>query len=94
MDPFLSKTIIWRKSNLAKYGYDLADAYKAFTQPMAIQPDRRFDYDEERFIGTGSIDGDVVVIVFTESTIETRIISLRRATKYETDIYYQTLGGD
>jgi uncharacterized protein len=82
------------KSNLAKHGYDFADAHKAFAQPIAVQPDQRFHYDEERFIGTGILDGDVVLIVFTESITETRIISIRKATKHETDIYYQEISSN
>lgn len=82
-----------RQKNLVRHGLDFADAARILDAPIAIQPDRRFDYDEERLIGLGVLDGQVVVLVFTESSDSLRIISLRRATRHETNLYYENFGG-
>ncbi len=51
---------------------------------MVVRVDNRKDYGEERFVGIGFLKNLVVVIVFTEPDEETiRVISLRKALKYE-----------
>lgn len=71
--------------NLRKHGLDFADAPEIFNGPMLVQLDTRQDYGEDRWIGIGFIQSRVVVVVYTErdngETI--RIISLRKALKYE-----------
>ncbi len=73
------------KINIRKRGLDFADAPEIFNGPMLIQLDTRQDYGEDRWIGLGLINNRVVVVVYTErdkgETI--RIISLRKALKYE-----------
>ena len=57
---------------------------------MVVGLDERYDYGEERWIGTGMLDGRVVVVVYTEPDEETiRIISLRKALLYERKRYEQ-----
>ena len=69
------------KSNLAKHGFDLADAFRIFNLPMVIELDERDDYGEDRCIGIGLLDGRVVVVVYTEPDEETvRIISRAKIT--------------
>jgi len=69
------------KSNLAKHGFDLADAFRIFNLPMVIELDERDDYGEDRCIGIGLLDGRVVVVVYTEPDEETvRIISRAKVT--------------
>jgi uncharacterized DUF497 family protein len=51
---------------------------------MLVDIDNRKDYGEMRFIGFGFLRNIVVAVVFTESdNAAIRIISLRRALKYE-----------
>ena len=49
--------------------------------------DRRFDYDEQRFITLGMLRGDVVVLATAETDEEIRVISMRRAGPNEEEIY-------
>ena len=78
--------------NIAKHGFDFADAYRIFTLPMAIDLDDCSDYGEDRWIGTGMLGGRVVVVVYTERNDATiRIISLRKALAYERKRYEQYL---
>jgi hypothetical protein len=51
--------------------------------------DDRFDYGEQRFITLGILKGVVVVIAHTERNEVIRIISMRKATKHEREIYFQ-----
>ena len=56
--------------------------------------DEQHSVDEDRFIAIGAIRAGVVVVVFTEPEDDViRILSARRATKNETDLYFRHLGG-
>jgi uncharacterized protein len=68
-------------ANVTKHGISLARA-KDF-KVLAILPDERFDYGEERFRAFGTIDGEYHCLVFAERKSALRIISLRRAHKKE-----------
>jgi uncharacterized protein len=57
---------------------------------MVVDIDNRRDYGEDRWIGTGMLDGRIVVVIFTELDRETtRIISLRKALSHERRNYEQ-----
>jgi len=72
------------KENIRKHGLDFADAWEIFEAPVLTAPDTRKDYGEDRWIGIGFLKERVVVIVFTEPNEDTiRIISMRKALKYE-----------
>jgi hypothetical protein len=72
------------QSNLAKHGFDFADAFRIFNLPMVVELDEREDYGEDRWICIGLLDGRVVVVAYTEPTQKTiRVISLRKALSYE-----------
>ena len=78
--------------NIDKHGFEFADAYRIFDWPMVIDLDDRYDYGEDRWIGTGTLDGRVVVVVYTEPDEKTiRIISLRKALSHERKHYEQYL---
>ncbi len=80
-----------RKSNLTKHGLDFKDAARIFAGPLVLFEDDRADYGEQRMIAMGLLDALVVVIVHVESDNTIRIISIRKADKNETNIYYQNL---
>ena len=54
--------------------------------------DAREDYGEERTILLGMSDGSILVVVYSEREERVRLISARRATKNEQDIYYRENG--
>jgi uncharacterized DUF497 family protein len=60
-----------------------------FDAPLLIEYDDRQDYGEDRWTGIGLLQGIVVVIVvFTERDVDTiRIISARKANRYEREQY-------
>jgi uncharacterized protein len=75
-----------------RHGFDFADARRIFDLPMVVELDERYDYGEDRLIGTGMLNGRVVVLVYTEPDAETiRIISLRKALSHERKRYGQYL---
>jgi hypothetical protein len=80
-----------RKNNTKKHDLDFSDAQKAFSGPTYTFEDKRFDYDEQRFITVGLLDITVVVIAHTETEREIRIISMRKATKNEHKIFFENL---
>jgi uncharacterized DUF497 family protein len=72
------------KTNIARRDLDFADVGQIFDAPMLVRIDNRKDYGEERFVGIGFLQNLVVVIVFTEPSAQTiRVVSLRKALKYE-----------
>ena len=76
------------EANIIKHELDFADAFRVFEGPMLTRLDDRFEYDEERWVGLGSIYGRAVVVVYTEPDEETiRIISLRKALPHERKSY-------
>lgn len=80
-------------ANLRKHGVSFEFAAKAFRDPFAIEwMDDREDYGEVRTILLGMADGSILVVVYTERESSIRLISARRATKYEQDRYYRENG--
>ena len=78
--------------NIDKHGFDFADAYRVFNLPMVVELDERYDYDEDRWVGIGMLDGRVVVVVYAEPNKKTiRIISLRKALSHEKKHYEKYL---
>lgn len=53
--------------------------------------DDRCDYGEDRFISFGILEGRVVVVTHTENDDSIRIISIRKATKYEEKAYFSQI---
>jgi hypothetical protein len=80
-----------RKANISKHRLDFKDSHKVFAGPTFTFRDARFDYDEERFITLGLLGADVVVIVHTEHKNEIRIISMRKGTANEQEIFFESI---
>ncbi len=81
------------RENLQKHGFDFADAWQLFYNPLLVQPDIRKAYGEDRWIGIGTMNnGIIVVFVFTKRNNEiTRIISMRKASKKERKNYEKSI---
>jgi uncharacterized DUF497 family protein len=80
-----------RKSNLRNHGIDFVGIEQVFNGETVTILDARFDYGEERFVTFGLLDGRVVVIAHTETDEVIRIISVRKATKYEESSYFKEI---
>ncbi len=62
-----------------------------FDGDIVIIEDNRFDYGEQRYITLGLLEGRVIAVVYTERGKTTRIISARKATKYEKITYFKQI---
>ncbi len=83
------------EANQQKHGISFDEAKELFTSDDCLEIyDEEHSVDKDRFIATGAIRVCVVVVVFTEREDDLiRILSARRATKKESDLYYEYLGG-
>ncbi len=80
-----------RLANISKHGIDFIDVAAVFDGGTVTVEDDRYDYGERRFVTFGLLQGRVVAVVYTERGNYTRIISARKATKYEQRIYFEQL---
>ena len=79
-------------ANLKKHGYDFDDAPQVIESANTVMfEDRRFQYDEQRFLTLGVLRRDVVIIATAETEQEIRVISMRKANRHEKEIYYRNL---
>ncbi|MEG0900302.1 MAG: BrnT family toxin [Oscillospiraceae bacterium] len=79
------------KINIEKHGIDFSTAALVFGDTKRIEMyDNLHSDNEDRYITIGSINGVavVVMVVYTERELSTRIISARLATKNEKEAYY------
>lgn len=53
--------------------------------------DDRFEYDEHRYITLGLLNGIVLAVAHSETDEVIRIISARKATRYEQEIYFKEI---
>lgn len=80
--------------NIKKHGFDFADAWEVFENPLLAKPDMRRDYGEERWIGIGSMHSHpiTVVLIFTLKEPDiVRIISMRKASRDERKSYEKAI---
>jgi len=81
-----------RASNQKKHALDLEDAKEVIESGQTVTfEDNRFDYGEQRYVTLGVLRGTVVVVATAETVDEIRVISMRRATSHEQDIYFKNL---
>ena len=80
-----------RKANIRKHGIDFVDIPVVFDGETVTIEDERFAYGEQRFVTLGLLQGRVVAVVHTERADHIRIISARKATKYEQRSYFEQI---
>ena len=80
-----------RAANLKAHGLDFVDAPRVFEGLTFTFEDDRFSYGEQRFVTLGLLTGVPVSIAHTETDYEIRIISFRKATSHETNIYFSKI---
>ena len=80
-----------RAANLKAHGLDFVDAPRVFEGTTYTFEDDRFSCGEQRFVTLGLLAGIPVSVVHTESEHEIRVISFRKATKREAQIYFDAI---
>ena len=76
-----------RAANIKAHGLDFLDAAIVFEGLTFTFEDDRFSYGEQRFVTLGLLAGVAVSVVHTENEYEIRVISFRKASKRESQIY-------
>jgi uncharacterized DUF497 family protein len=80
-----------RGANLRKHGIDFVDAERIFGGFTLTAEDTREAYGERRFLTLGLLEDQVVSVAHTERGEDVRIISIRKATKYEARFYFSQI---
>ena len=80
-----------RAANIRAHGLDFLDAESVFESVTFTFEDDRFSYGEQRFVTLGLLAGIPVSVVHTENEHEIRIISFRKATNRESQIYFNEI---
>ena len=78
-----------RSINLTEHGLDFVDAPLVFEGITFTFEDDRYSYGERRLVTLGLLAGVPVSIAHRETDHEIRIISFRKATKREAEIYFR-----
>jgi uncharacterized protein len=77
-----------RLANLDKHGIDFLDVEEVFDRDIVTVEDERYGYGEQRFVTFGLLQGSVVAVVYADRGDTRRLISVRKATRYEQRTYY------
>ncbi|HLO32182.1 MAG TPA: BrnT family toxin [Anaerolineales bacterium] len=80
-----------RLTNIKKHGIDFIDVPAIFEFDTVTVIDDRYEYEETRYQTLGLLKSRVILVVHTESETLIRIISARKATKYEEKIYFDQI---
>lgn len=80
-----------RLSNIRKHGIDFVDVPAIFEWDTVTVIDDRFEYGGTRYQTLGLLKSRVIMVVHTESETVIRIISARKANKYEEEIYFKEI---
>jgi len=78
-----------RRRNLNKHGFDFVDAERVFE--TYTYEDDRLAYAEQRVVTLGVLREIVVSILYTEEGEHIHIISMRKATRRERKIYFESI---
>jgi uncharacterized protein len=78
-----------RSLNTRDHDLDFVDAPRVFEGATYTYEDDRLDYGEQRFITLGLLAGIPVSIAHTETDDEIRVISFRKATSREANLYFR-----
>ncbi len=72
-----------RKLNIKNHGLDFVGCDAIWDHFTVTREDKRQDYGEARQVCFGLLDGEVLVLVYTERLQRTHVITLRKAEKHE-----------
>jgi uncharacterized protein len=76
------------RANFKKHGVEFADAVGVFDDPEAITLEDPDSEGEQRFVSIGlDFLGRIIVVAYTYRGDDLRLISARKATKKEVNIY-------
>jgi uncharacterized DUF497 family protein len=75
-------------SNRRKHGISFPYATRVFLDPdRQERPDTDENYDEDRWVVLGRVDNSVLLVVYTLRGSNIRLISARKADRYDYEVY-------
>ena len=77
-----------RLMNISRHGIDFRDATLVFESETYTVVDDRFDYGEVRLLTLGIVNGRILAVTHLEDDDLIRIISVRKAERYEQETYF------
>lgn len=79
-------------ANFRKHGVSFEEAKTVFADPLSLtKPDPLHSEGEERYVDVGrSVEGRLLVVIYTERRSTIRLISCRTATQAERRTYEET----
>mgnify|MGYP002622479457 CR=1 FL=1 len=83
-----------RLKNIEKHGIDFADAVKIFDGFIHTYMSNWAEYDEERYVSIGLLEGVEIAVIYTHREGSICIISARRARKNERGMYHEEAEGN
>ena len=78
-----------RRKNIKIHGLDFAGGDAIWDNFTITREDIRQAYGEKRLVTFGILEGDAVVMVYTERRAGPHIIPIRKAEKHETRYYFK-----
>ncbi|MFN0022902.1 MAG: BrnT family toxin [Parvularculaceae bacterium] len=78
-------------AHFKKHGVSFERGSHIFENPVFQREDDRIAYGEPRIIALGESDGGVLVVVYTQRGDNRRIISVRKASPDERELYYSAV---
>lgn len=86
--PIYTWDLAKRRANLRKHGIDFADADLVFRGFTLTAEDDRENHGEPRYLTLGMLADQAVSVAHTERAGSIRIISIRKATRHEAQLYF------
>jgi uncharacterized DUF497 family protein len=83
-----------RRKVIKDHGLNFRDVMRSFLGPRLVDHDHRHSEDEDRWFMLGHLDGDVIAVIYTERESTIRLITARKATNEEAQLYYEEFFGE
>lgn len=81
-----------RRKNLEKHGIDFIRAKEIWNGPVVEGPSPQTGHQEERIIAIGRLEHRCITVIYTWRGENRRLISARKARKYEQAHYENAIG--
>jgi uncharacterized protein len=78
------------RANWKKHGVTFPQAARVFLDPQRIERRDDRNYAEERFLTVGRVDEFEILLTYTARSNVTRVISARKANRYEREEYWSS----
>jgi uncharacterized DUF497 family protein len=81
-----------RRQNLRKHGIDFIDVQAIWSDAVLEYSSDQTHHDEERYLAIGELHGQCIAVIYTWRGDTRRLISARKARRYEQKNYQDEIG--